>query len=89
MDDESVTSMYEVLSALEEALKAADPAKRDALAKAIDVFHEDFPEDFHWAVGVQSPTLLYHLFMSIDGACRPEAQSKPRSVIRLVYRKPE
>jgi hypothetical protein len=37
----------------------------------------------------QAPTLLHHLLSMIDAACRPEAQSKPRSAIRLVDRKPE
>jgi hypothetical protein len=81
--------MYELLDALEEALGTADPNKREALAKTIDAYHEDFPEDFHWAIGAQAPTLLSHLLISIDAACRPEAQSKPRGAIRLVDRKPE
>jgi hypothetical protein len=89
MAHEEITGMYELLDALEEALKAADPRKRDELAKTIDAYHEDFPDEFHWAIGAQSPTLLYHLMMSIDVACRPNAQSKPRGVIRLVDRKPE
>ena len=88
-EDDSITGMYEVLDALEQALQASDPTKRQALAKAMDTYHEDFPDDFHWAVGPQSPTLLYHLIMSIDGACRPDTQPKPRSVIRLVDRKSE
>jgi hypothetical protein len=33
--------------------------------------------------------LLHHLLNTIDSACRPEAQSKLRPVIRLVYRKSE
>jgi hypothetical protein len=87
--DEPIVGMYEVLDALEEALKASDPAKPEALAEAIDGYHEDFPEDFHWAVGAQSPVLLHHLVMVIDSACRPEAQSKPRAIVRLVDRRPE
>jgi hypothetical protein len=86
---EDITGMYELLDALEEALGTADPNKREALAKTIDAYHEDFPEDFHWAIGAQAPTLLSHLLISIDAACRPEAQSKPRGAIRLVDRKPE
>ena len=89
MAEEEITRMYELLDALEEAIKAADPAKREALAKTIDTYHEDFSDKFHWAIGAQAPTLLYHLFMSIDTACRPDAQSKPRGVIRLADRKPE
>jgi hypothetical protein len=89
MAEEEITGMYELLDALEEALKAADPVKRKVLAKTIDAYQEDFPDEFHWAIGAQSPTLLYHLLMSIDSACRPEAQSKPRGIVRLVDRKPE
>jgi len=42
MAEEEITRMYELLDALEEALKAADPAKREALAKTIDAYHEVF-----------------------------------------------
>jgi hypothetical protein len=81
--------MYELLGAVEAVIKAADPAKREALALTIDAFADDFPEDFFWAVGPQAPTLLNHLLQTIDSSCRPEVQSKPRSAIRLVDRKPE
>ena len=86
---EEITGMYELLSSLEEALKSADPVKRKTFAKTIDAYAVDFPEDFHWAIGAQSPTFLYHLLRSIDTACRPDPQSKPRGVIRLVDRKPK
>jgi hypothetical protein len=69
--------------AIEAVIKAADPAKREALSRTIDAYAEDFPEDFFWATGSQAPMLLH------DSACRPEAQSKPRPAIRLVDRKPE
>ena len=49
----------------------------------------DNPDDFFWAIGAQSPVLLYQVIMTIDAACRPTSQSKPRPVIRLVDRKPE
>jgi hypothetical protein len=88
MDDE-VTGMWKVLDAIEAVIKAADPAKRESLARTIDAYAEDFPEDFYWAIGSQAPTLLFHLLISIDSACRPEAQSRPRPAIRLVDRKPE
>jgi hypothetical protein len=87
--DDDLTSMYDVLDALEQVLKASDPAKRQALAKAIDEYSEDFPDEFFWAVGAQSPALLHNLMMTIDASSRPEAQSKPRAAIRLVDRKPE
>jgi hypothetical protein len=89
-DEPEPTGMYHLLDAVEEVIKAADPAKREALVRTIDAYAEDFPEEFFWATSAQSPTLLYHLLMSIDVACRPEAQSRRRGVvIRLVDRKPE
>lgn len=90
MDDEDITGVYEVLEAIEAVIQAADPAKREHLAKTIDAYaHGPFAEDFYWATGMQAPALLNHLLMTIDAACRPEAQSKPRAALRLVDRKPE
>ena len=43
--------MYEFVNAVEEVIKAADPAKRQALAETIDAYHDDFPEEFDWATG--------------------------------------
>jgi hypothetical protein len=87
--DDQLTGDYELLDAIEAVIKAADPAKRAELARTIDAYAEDFPEDFFWAVGPQAPTLLNHMLSMIDAACRPDAQSKPRPAIRLVDRKPE
>ena len=39
-EQDEITGMYELLEALEEALKAADPVKREALAKTIDAVPE-------------------------------------------------
>jgi hypothetical protein len=82
--DDDITSIYQLLDAIEAVIKAADPAKREALTRTIDAYAEDFPEDFFWATGSQAPMLLHHLLNTIDSACRPEAQSKPRPAIRLV-----
>jgi hypothetical protein len=49
MAEEEFTGMYELLDALEAALKTADPVKRQALAKTCDAYH--------WAIGAQAPTL--------------------------------
>jgi hypothetical protein len=87
--DDDITGIYELLDAIEAVIKAADPAKREGLARTIDAYAEDFPDDFFWATGSQAPTLLNHMLNTIDSACRPEAQSKPRPAIRLVDRKPE
>ena len=67
-----VTGMYEMLDALEETLKASNPKKREALAKTLDAYQEDFPEDFQWAIGAQSPTLLH--------------KSRPGSAIKAAWR---
>jgi hypothetical protein len=50
--------MYELLDAIKDVIKAADPAKRAILTKTIDAYADDFPDDFFWAVGAQAPTLL-------------------------------
>ena len=84
-----LTGMYELLDAIEAVVKAADPVKRAGLAHTIDAYSEDFPEEFFWAIGPQSPALLHNMLMAIDACCRPEQQSKPRPPIRLVDRKPE
>lgn len=86
---DKVTGVYELLDAIEAVITAANPAKRKALALTIDAYANDFPEEFYWAIGPQSPMLLYNLLSMIDAACRPEAQSKPRPAIRLVDRTPE
>jgi hypothetical protein len=88
-DDSKPVDMYHLLDALEAVIQAADPTKRETLAKTIDDYAEDSPDEFFWAIGVQSPVLLHHLFMAIDASCRPASKSKPRPVIRLVDRKPE
>src|SRR6266581_9125360 len=89
MDAHQLTGMYELLYAIEAVVKAADPAKREALAQIIDAYADDFPDEFFWAIGARAPALLNDLLSTIDAACRPEQQSKPRAPIRLVDRKPE
>ncbi len=84
-----ITGMWELLDAMDEVLKAADPEKRKRLAETIDAYSEDFADEFFWATSAQAPALLYHMLNTVDAACRPEAQSKSRPVIRLVDRKPE
>jgi hypothetical protein len=86
---DDITDLYDLLDAIEEVIKAADPAKREHLAKTMDSYAQDFPEDFFWAISAQSPMMLHNLIAMIDSASRPEAQSKPRPAIRLVDRKPE
>jgi hypothetical protein len=83
---EEMTGIYELLDALREVIKAADPNKREKLAAVLDAYADDFAHDFFWATGAQSPTLLSNLLMTIDASCRPDQQSKPRGVIRLVDR---
>jgi len=48
------TLLFDVLDALEDALKHCAPDKRQALANALDAYSEDCAEDFWWALGQQS-----------------------------------
>jgi len=60
------TGMYELLEAIEAAIESAQPEKREALAQTINAYMDDFPEDYFWAIGPQSPTLLHHIMNSIE-----------------------
>jgi hypothetical protein len=59
------TLLFSVLDALEDALKHCAPDKRKALADALDAYSEDCAEDFWWALGQQSPTMLHMLMTAI------------------------
>jgi hypothetical protein len=87
MSNDEITGMYELLDALEETLQVADPNKREVLAKTLDAYQDDFPDEFHWAIGAQAPTLLSHLMMSIAFACR--SNERPGRFVRLINRRPE
>ena len=76
------TLLFDVLDALEDALKHCAPDKRKALANTLDAYSEDCAEDFWWALGQQSPTMLH---MS---GCQTGSGAKRNVVVRLV-RKPE
>jgi hypothetical protein len=88
MSDEP-TLLFDVLDAIEDALKHCAPDKRKALADKLDAYSEDCPEDFFWAVGHQSPTMLNMLMVAIDTACRADGGAKRNVVVRLIDRKPE
>jgi hypothetical protein len=80
-ETDEIIGMYELLDALEAAIKSADPEKQRALAKTIEGYHEHFPEDFHWAIGAQAPTLLFNLMMTIDTASEPNTKPRPRPAL--------
>ena len=88
-DEPKITGVYEFLDALRDVIISSDPAKRETLAMTIDAWAQDFPDEFHWATGIQAPVLLHHLLMEVDVSSRPDAASKPRPIIRLVDRKPQ
>jgi hypothetical protein len=88
-DEPNITGVYEFLDALRDVIISSDPAKRETLAKTIDSWAEDFPDEFQWATGIKAPVLLHHVLMEVDVSCRPDAASKPRPIIRLVDRKPQ
>jgi hypothetical protein len=86
-DKHEVTGMYELFDAIETIISASDAAKREELARTIDAYARDFPGEFSWAIGPQAPVLLHRVLTSIDLACRPPSQSRPRPTMRLVDRK--
>jgi hypothetical protein len=82
------TLLFSVLDALEDALKHCAPDKRKALADALDAYSEDCAEDFWWALGQQSPTMLHMLMTAIVLGCQTGSGTKRNIVVRLV-RKPK
>jgi hypothetical protein len=62
------TGMYELLEAIEAVVESAQPSKRDALKRTINDYMEDFPDEYFWAIGPQSPTLLHHIMYAIEPA---------------------
>jgi hypothetical protein len=88
MAQEQYTGMYDLLEAIEDAVRTADFKKRNALATALDGYAEDNARDFFWATGPQAPALLHHIVLAIDQACRSD-DARTHRTIRLVHRKPE
>jgi hypothetical protein len=41
-----ITGMWQLLDAMDEVLRAADPEKRKRLAETIDAYSEDFADEF-------------------------------------------
>ena len=71
-EQEEVTGHFEVLDAIEATIRAAPKEQRDEMARVLDAYSEDFPEEFFWAVGAQAPALLHYLLSILDRACRAE-----------------
>src|SRR5256885_1014593 len=61
-----LTGMYELLEAIESAIDSAEPTKRKTLKQTIDAYVNDFPEEYFWAIGPQSPMLLHHVMHAIE-----------------------
>ena len=82
------TDMFDVLDALEAAIRSSDPAKRAALAETIDAYAKDEPDEYFWATGAQAPTLLNRLMTVIELASS-SGDGKPPVDLRLRRRKSE
>src|SRR3954447_22661012 len=80
---EELVGMYELLDAIQALIIAAPEEKREALAATMHAYARDFPDEFFWARGALSPTLLNRLINSIDFACRARAQSKVGTIVDL------
>lgn len=89
MGQAQYTGLYDLLEAIEDAIRTADFEKRNALATALDRYAEDNARDFFWATGPQAPPLLHHIVLAIDLACRSDDERTQGRTIHLVHRKPE
>jgi hypothetical protein len=75
--NEKIITLYELLNAIEAVVECSDPDKQAALAVTIDQYERNFPDEFYWAVGAQSPHLLHEIMNVLRTACDSESQSKP------------
>jgi hypothetical protein len=62
------TGMYELLEAIEAVVESAEASKRAELKRTINDYMEDFPDEYFWAIGPQSPALLHHIMYAIEPA---------------------
>jgi hypothetical protein len=76
-DDETITSIDEVVEAVYACIQTSNPTKRDHLAKTINAYREDFSEDYRWATGGQSPYILSELMRRISVASEPLRRPRP------------
>ncbi len=77
-DGDEPIGLEHVVAGLEDLIKTADPAKREQVARLLDAYRIDYPEEVEWALGAQSPKLLYFLFLTIIGACQPDYPDRPK-----------
>lgn len=77
-----LTGMYEVLNAVEDLIRAAEPAQQAALARVISAYADDFPDEYFWATGATAPALLQNLMFAITPyVCRDCAAKSESSAI--------
>jgi hypothetical protein len=74
---------FHVVQAVGEAIAAADPERKKALAITIDEFASDEPGTFYWAIGPQAPVFLRDLLITIDRASTEKTNPRD-NVVKLV-----
>jgi len=80
---------YEMIDALEAAIKASTPEKRAALRDTIDAWSSGpMADDFFWATSPRAPALLHTLMIAVDLAANDDEDKKSR-VVHLRSRRPE
>ena len=77
MAKRELTGMYEVFEAVENVIRAADPALSRRLYDVMNSYGDDFPDEYFWATGPQSPVLLHGLLF----ACSPAAPVTERPAV--------
>jgi hypothetical protein len=90
-EQDEIVGFIEVGDAVKEAIRSADiVVAREALARVLERYHDDFPDEHHFALGAAAPALLQEIFHALLASS--EADEKPaekdrakrRQVFRLV-----
>lgn len=65
-------TMFDLIEALEQVIRSSANDHRQTLAITLDGYMKDFPDEFFWATGAKSPSLLFQLMMTIDTSSRDD-----------------
>jgi len=76
-------SMYQFVNAVEEMIRSSDFEKRQAMARTVDAFHNDYPEEFNLATSGQAPALLHNLMLACLEVCWSRCYSAVAQIARV------
>jgi hypothetical protein len=62
-------------------VRSASPVQQATLAKVLNAYANEFPEEYFWATGPQAPTLLHNLIFAVTPAVCRDCSSKTPTLV--------